>query len=164
MGKNAGLVMATVLAFLAFGVTANANVSIVKKGETTTCENASWAVYNLNESAETTIEFDAGPQQMAYEKKFTVAIAPGGYETNAITMKSVITNQGPGDVSVNCQRQLFDRNDWKIDAGSGKTYQDNYQMDHVTPQLYIEPGFGQPVGTEGRDIFGTQGHRSEANR
>lgn len=164
MRKNVGLAVATVVAFLAFGVSAQANVSIIKKGESTVCENASWAVYNLNEAAETTIEFDAGPQQMLYEKKFTVAIAPGGYETNAITMKTSITNQGPGEVSVNCQRQLFDRHDWKIDAGSGKTYQDNYQMDHSVPQLYIEPGYGQPFGTEGRDIFGTQGNRSEANR
>ena len=153
-----------VAAFLLFSTSAYANVSVIKKGESTTCENASWAVYNLNESGDANIEFDAGPQGMAYEKKFKVALVPGGYETNAITMKSVITNQGPGEVSVNCQRQLFDRHDWKIDAGSGKTYQNQYQMDHVTPQLYIEPGFGQPQGTEGRDIFGIQGNRSEANR
>ena len=153
-----------VAAFLLIGTSAYANVSVVKKGETATCENASWIVYNLNESADTTIQFDAGPQQMAYEKKFTVAIPAGGYETNAITMKSVITNQGPGDVSVNCQRQLFDRNDWKIDAGSGKTYQNDYHLDHTTPQTYIEPGYGQPLGTEGRDVFGITGNRSEANR
>lgn len=164
MRKNTGLIMATVVAFLAFGASAQANVSIVKKGDTATCENASWIVYNLSESSATDIEFDAGPQGMAYEKVFKVAVAPGGYETNAITMKSVITNKGPGDISVNCQRQLFDRHDWKIDAGSGKTYQGNYQMDHVAPQTYIEPGYGQPLGTEGRDLFGTQGNRSEANR
>ena len=40
--------------------------------------------------------------------------------------------------------------------GSGKSYQPNYSMDHVTPGTYIEPGLGQPEGTE-RGIFGTQG-------
>ena len=164
MGKNTGLVVAMVLAFLVFGASANANTSIIKKGESAICENASWIAYNLSEATETNVEFDVGPQQMAYEKKYKVAIAPGGFESNSIAMKSVITNAGPGDISVNCQRQLFDRHDWKIDAGSGKTYQDNYKMDHITPQTYIEPGLGQPLGTEGRDIFGTQGNRSEANR
>ena len=46
--------------------------------------------------------------------------------------------------------------DWKVDPGSGKSYQPNYTMDHVTPGTYIEPGLGQPEGTE-RGIFGTQG-------
>ena len=61
------------------------------------------------------------------------------------------------NVTVNCQRQATDFfHDWKIDAGSGQTYQPNYTMDHVTPGTYIEPGLGQPVGTE-RGIFGGQG-------
>jgi hypothetical protein len=153
-----------VAAFLLFSTSAYANVSVVKKGESTTCENASWVVYNLNESGDANVEFDAGPQQMAYQKLFKVVIPAGGYETNAITMKSVIKNVGPGDISVNCQRQLFDRHDWKIDAGSGKTYQNQYHLDHTTPQTYIEPGYGQPLGTEGRDVFGITGNRSEANR
>ncbi len=42
----------------------------------------------------------------------------------------------------------FDRHDWKIDAGSGKTYQSDYHMDKVLPGTYIEPGLGQPQGTE----------------
>ncbi|MBI4384684.1 MAG: hypothetical protein HY579_11700 [Nitrospinae bacterium] len=154
----------TALAFVTFGASAYANVNVVKKGESSTCENASWVVYNLSETDDTNIEFDIGPHGFAWEKVWKVAIPAGGYETNAIAMKSTIKNAGPGDVTVNCQRQLFDRHDWKIDAGSGKTYQSNYQMDHVVPQTYIEPGFGQPEGTE-RDITGViGGQRSEANR
>ncbi|MBI4389153.1 MAG: hypothetical protein HY580_03150 [Nitrospinae bacterium] len=154
----------TALAFVAFGASAYANVNVVKKGESSTCENASWIVYNLSETEDTNVSFDIGPFGMAWEKVFKVAIPAGGYETNPIAMKSIIKNEGPGDVTVNCQRQLFDRHDWKIDAGAGKTYQSNYQMDHVVPQTYIEPGFGLPEGTErgiGGVIGGQQpeGHR-----
>ncbi|MBT5762458.1 MAG: hypothetical protein HOI59_01200, partial [Nitrospina sp.] len=58
--------------------------------------------------------------------------------------------------------------DWKKDAGSQKTYQNNYHMDHVTPSTYIEPGMGQPEGTE-RGLFsqnggGDGGGTSERNR
>ncbi len=164
MVKNTIGVLA-VLAFLALGVSAQANVSIIKKGETALCENASWVVYNLSETAVTTVEFDIGPQELAWEPKPNVrGIKPGDYLANALEVASKITNQGPGDLSVNCQRQRFDRNDWRIDAGSGKTYQSNYEATPIVPQLYIEPGYGQPFGTEGRDVFGTQGNRSEANR
>ncbi|MBT5257712.1 MAG: hypothetical protein HOL75_02225, partial [Nitrospina sp.] len=82
---------------------------------------------------------------------------------NAIAQKTVFKNKGPGNVSVNCQRQRFDRHDWKIDAGSGKTYQSDYHMDHVTPGSYIEPGFGMPQGTE-RGLFSNMGNKSERNR
>ncbi len=75
----------------------------------------------------------------------------------------MITNKGPGRISVNCQRQRFDRHDWKIDAGSGKTYQSNYHLDHVKPETYIEPGLGQPEGTE-RGVFGVTGAKPEAYR
>ena len=64
---------------------------------------------------------------------------------------------------MNCQRQRYDRHDWKMDSGSGKTYQSNYHMDHVRPNTYIEPGMGIPEGTE-RGISGVSGNRSEANR
>lgn len=40
------------------------------------------------------------------------------------------------------------RHDWKIEAGAGKTYQSDYHMDHVQPGTYVEPGLGQPQGTE----------------
>ncbi|MBI5427593.1 MAG: hypothetical protein HZA02_04850 [Nitrospinae bacterium] len=185
VGKTVTIIF-TALAFVAFGTSAYANVNVVKpesakaaaagadaaakaaaaaaKDGFSTCENAGWVVYNLSETAETTIEFDIGPHGFAWEKVWKVAIPAGGYETNAIASKSVITNKGPGDITVNCQRQLFDRHDWKIDAGSGKTYQPNYQMDHVVPQTYIEPGFGQPEGTE-RDVGGViGGQRGEAAR
>lgn len=153
----------SVVAFLAFVSVASANVTIIKNGEKSVCENASWIVYNLSEEKETTLEFDAGPQGAAYSKVFTVAIAPSGYETNAITMKTAFTNKGPGDLSVNCQRQRFDRHDWKIDAGAGKTYQNDYHLDHTTPQTYIEPGYGMPEGTE-RGIGAVMGHRPEGAR
>ncbi len=41
-----------------------------------------------------------------------------------------------------------DRHDWKIDPGSGKTYQSNYALDKVQPGTYIEPGLGMPQGME----------------
>lgn len=154
---------AAAVAATADAAAAKAAAAAAKDGFST-CENAGWVVYNLSETAETTIEFDIGPHGFAWEKVWKVAIPAGGYETNAIASKSVITNKGPGDITVNCQRQLFDRHDWKIDAGSGKTYQPNYQMDHVVPQTYIEPGFGQPEGTE-RDVGGViGGQRGEAAR
>jgi hypothetical protein len=36
-------------------------------------------------------------------------------------------------------------------------------MDHVTPGTYIEPGLGQPEGTE-RGIFGVSGAKKEIDR
>ena len=56
----------------------------------------------------------------------------------------------------------------KIDAGSGKTYQPNYHMDHVRPGTYIEPGMGMEQGHE-RGLFsqrggGFGGDISESNR
>ena len=79
------------------------------------------------------------------------------------TLKTTFKNNGPGNVIVNCQRQRADRHDWKIDAGSGKTYQSEYHLDHVQPGTYIEPGLGLPEGTE-RGIFGTQGEKREVER
>lgn len=155
--------LVTCLTFFAFVAVASANVIEIAPGEKASCENASWIVYNLSETDETDIEFDIGPYAYAWEKVFKATLAPGGYETNALAAKSVITNKGPGRVSLNCQRQRFDRHDWKIDPGSGKTYQSNYHLDHVTPGTYIEPGLGMPEGTE-RGIGAVMGHRSETNR
>jgi len=161
--RRTAVSLTTIFAFFCFVGLASANVVEVKAGGKTECENASWIVYNLSETQETKITFDIGPHAYAWEKVFEVDLAPGGYETNAMAMKSIITNKGPGDISVNCQRQTFDRHDWKIDAGSGKTYQSNYHLDHVKPQTYIEPGLGLPAGTE-RGIFNNLGDRSEVNR
>ena len=151
------------LAFLAFVSSANANETLLKPGQSSECIKASWIAYNASETKETTLEFDIGPHAYTWEKVYKVNLEPGGYETNGIAQRSVLTNKGPGDVIVNCQRQRFDRNDWKIDAGSGKTYQTNYHLDHVQPYTYIEPGLGLPEGTE-RGIFGTMGSKKEIDR
>ncbi len=153
----------SVFALFALVSVASANVVEVEPGGKAVCENASWVVYNLSETQETDISFDIGPFAYAWDKVFKATLPPGGYETNAIASRSVITNKGPGRISVNCQRQRFDRHDWKIDAGSGKTYQSNYHLDHVKPETYIEPGLGQPEGTE-RGVFGVTGAKPEAYR
>lgn len=156
-------VAATVLAFVAVSTMASANETILRKGESSVCENASWIVYNSSETDDTTLEFDIGPHAYNWGQVYTVEIPPGGYETNAIAKRSTFTNKGPGELVVNCQRQRFDRHDWKIDAGSGKTYQTNYHLDHVRPMTYIEPGLGLPRGTE-RGITGVTGDKPEAYR
>jgi len=163
MIKKTGTVIFAALALLAFCTSASANVSIIKAGGQTTCEDASWVVYNLSEDSETAIQFDIGPYAYAWDKVWNRTLPPGGYQTNAIAMKSVISNKGPGDIQVNCQRQRFDRHDWKIDAGSGKTYQSDYHMTPVKPDTYIEPGLGLEPGYE-RGIFGTQGEKPEYKR
>ncbi len=104
-----------------------------------------------------------GPIAYGWGKVVKRVISPGGFQSNAITQKTTFKNNGPGNIVVNCQRQRFDRHDWKIDAGSGKTYQSEYHLDHVQPGTYVEPGLGLPTGTE-RGIFGTQGQKSELGR
>jgi hypothetical protein len=163
MVKKSLVALATAMVVMAFAVSVSANVTQLKAGETTVCENASWIVYNTSEDKETTLEFNPGPIGYSYGKVISRAIAPGGYQAEAITMKTSFKNVGPGDVSVNCQRQRYDRHDWKIDAGAGKTYQSDYHMDHVRPNTYIEPGLGQPEGTE-RGLGAVGGQASEANR
>jgi len=155
--------LVTGLTFFAFAAVSSANIVEIAPGEQGSCENASWVVYNLSETEETNIEFDIGPYAYAWEKVHTATLAPGGYETNAMAAKTTVTNKGPGRVSLNCQRQRFDRHDWKIDAGSGKTYQGDYHLDHTTPGTYLEPGLGLPQGTE-RGIGAVMGDRSEGNR
>lgn len=152
-----------ILVFVAFAAAASANETLVKPGGATECIKASWIAYNVSETKETTLTFDIGPHAYSWGKTYTRTLAPGGYQTNAIAQRTVFKNKGPGELIVNCQRQRYDRNDWKIDAGSGKTYQSHYTMDHVQPFTYIEPGLGLPSGTE-RGIYGVAGEKSELNR
>ena len=156
-------VLSVAFVLLAFTSMASANETTLKTGQSSVCENASWIAYNTSESKETALVFNLGPIAYGWGKNVTRQIAPGGYQANALAIKTVFTNKGPGDVVVNCQRQRYDRHDWKMDSGSGKTYQSNYHMDHVRPNTYIEPGLGVPDGTE-RGIGAVSGHRSEANR
>ena len=147
-------VIFAVLAFVGFAVSANANVSTIKSGGTGVCENASWVVYNLSETKETKITFDLGPHAYAWKKIWKKTLPPGGFVTAAIHPRSTIVNKGPGAIQMNCQRKRYDSHDWKVDQGAGMTYQPNYHLDHVKPGTYIEPGMGQPEGTEGRGLFG----------
>jgi hypothetical protein len=164
MMRRTAISLISVFALFSFVTFASANEVVVKAGGKSVCENASWIVYNLSETEDTNITFDIGPHAYAWEKVFKATLPPGGYETNAMAMKSIITNKGPGAISVNCQRQTFDRHDWKIDPGSGKTYQSDYHLDHVRPGTYIEPGMGLPEGTE-RGIFGAaSGNARESAR
>jgi len=156
-------VLFVAFALLAFTSLATANETTLKSGQSSICENASWIAYNTSEDQETTLVFNVGPIAYGWGKDVPRQIPPGGYQANALAKRTSFTNKGPGDVVVNCQRQRYDRHDWKMDSGSGKTYQSNYHMDHVQPGTYIEPGLGQPEGTE-RGIGGILGHRSESNR
>ena len=163
MVKKSLTALVSAMAVMAFAVTVSANVTELKAGESSVCENASWIVYNTSESKDTNIEFDIGPWGYGWGKLMKRAVAPGGYQAGAIAVSTSFKNNGPGNVSVNCQRQRYDRHDWKIDPGSGKTYQSDYHMDHVRPGTYIEPGMGMPEGTE-RGIFSTEGHVRESAR
>ncbi len=151
------VILGTLLAFLFVVGSANAAVTSLKAGESTNCVNAGWVVTNQSEEQDTVITFDVGPIGYGWGKTAARTLAPGGYQANALARKTVFHNKGPGTVSVNCQRRATDFfHDWKIDAGSSKTYQADYHSDHVTPGTYIEPGMGLPVGTE-RGIFGGAG-------
>jgi len=163
MLRKTVVVLMAGLAFLAFTSLASANEQIVKSGDSSVCINASWIVYNTSEAKATKVDFAIGPLGYTWDKRFTRNLEPGGSQGNALTKLTTFKNHGPGVIVVNCQRQLYDRNDWKIDPGSGKTYQSDYHMDHVQPGTYIEPGLGQPEGTE-RGIGGVLGHRSEVER
>ena len=125
-----------------------ANEVLIKAGGRGVCENASWLIHNSSEEEETEIEFDIGPFGYAWEKTFKRTIDPGGFQANAIAKKSTIKNNGPGDIQVNCQKQSFDRHDWKMDAGSGKTYQTN-------PNLVVDFGLGKygEYKEVGKDLF-----------
>ena len=153
----------TALAFVGFAGVASANETTLGPGDSSECVSAGWIAYNSSETKDTSLEFDIGPHAYNWGKVYKVNLVPGGWESNAVAAKTTFKNNGPGNVVVNCQRQTNDRHDWKIDAGSGKTYQSKYHLDHVQPGTYIEPGLGLPEGTE-RGIFGTQGGKSELNR
>ena len=156
-------VLSVAFVLLAFTSLAAANETILKSGQSGVCKNASWIAYNTSETKATNLVFNVGPIAYGWGKNVTRTLPPGGYQANALARKTTFTNKGPGNVVVNCQRQRRDRHDWKIDAGSGKTYQSNYHMDHVQPGTYIEPGLGMPEGTE-RGIGAVSGERSELNR
>ena len=163
MVRKLTAVLPVAFVLLAFTSLATANENTLKPGQSGVCENASWIAYNTSETKATTLQFNVGPIAYGRGKHVNRNLPPGGYQANALARKTSFKNKGPGNVTVNCQSQRRDRNDWKIDAGSGKTYQSNYHMDHVQPQTYIEPGLGMPDGTE-RGIGAVSGNRSELNR
>ena len=155
--RKSVLALTVVVAFMFLASISSANVNTVAPGQTVNCENASWVIYNTDESKDTTVVFDIGAWGYSWGKKMTRVIAPGGYQAGSIARLTTVENKGPGNLSVNCQHRGGDFNhDWKIDAGSHKTYQPDYHSDHVVPGTYIEPGMGQPVGTE-RGILGGSG-------
>ncbi len=161
--RKKGLVILALFAFLFVAVAANAGVSNVPAGGKTVCLNASWVVSNLSEVDSTKVVIDLGPIAYSWHKVITRTIPPGGFQANALEPKTTFDNKGPGTIQVNCQRQAADRHDWRIDAGSGKTYQSNYHLDHVKPGTYIEPGMGMEEGHE-RGLFGVRGNVAETDR
>ena len=157
------IVVTVVAALFVFSVSvASANVSTVKAGGKSTCLNASWVIENLSETAGTVVHINVGPIGYSWNKNFDRTLEPGGFLANALEPKSTFANKGPGAILVNCQAHRVEsasRVDWKKDAGSHKTYQSNYHLDHVKPGTYIEPGMGQPEGTE-RGLFSQNGNGS----
>ena len=165
MRKNIVTLLAV---FFVFSVSvASANVSTVKAGGKADCLRAGWVIENLSETKSTTVHIDLGIMAYSWKKNFDRTIAPGDFLANAANNKATFTNKGPADISLNCQRTRVEnanRHEWKKDAGSQKTYQSNYHLDHVRPGTYIEPGMGQPEGTE-RGLFSqTNGQQREGNR
>ena len=165
MRKNIVTLLAV---FFVFSVSvASANVSTVKAGDTADCLRAGWVIENLSETKSTTVHIDLGIMAYSWKKNFDRTIAPGDFLANAANNKATFTNKGPADISLNCQRTRVEnanRHEWKKDAGSQKTYQSNYHLDHVRPGTYIEPGMGQPEGTE-RGLFSqTNGQQREGAR
>jgi hypothetical protein len=165
MRKNIVTLLAV---FFVFSVSvASANVSTVKAGGTADCLRAGWVIENLSETKATTVHIDLGIMAYSWKKNFDRTIAPGDFLANAANNKATFTNKGPADISLNCQRTRVEnanRHEWKKDAGSQKTYQSNYHLDHVRPGTYIEPGMGQPEGTE-RGLFSqTNGQQREGAR
>ena len=155
--RKSVLALTLAVVFMFAASISSAAVNQVNPGTTVNCANASWIIYNTDESKATTVVFDIGAWGYSWGKKMTRVIAPGGYQAGSIARLTTVENKGPGNLSVNCQHRGGEyTHDWKIDPGSMTTYQPNYVQDHVTPGTYIEPGLGQPEGTE-RGIFGTQG-------
>ena len=162
------IVLTLAAVFFVFSVSvASANVSTVKSGGKSTCLNASWVIENLDETKGTTVHINVGTLGYSWNKNFDRTLAPGGFLANSMEQKTTFDNKGPGDITLNCQRSRVEnanRHEWKKDAGSQKTYQSNYHLDHVRPGTYIEPGMGQPEGTE-RGLFSqTSGQQGEVAR
>ena len=165
MRKNIVTLLAV---FFVFSVSvASANVSTVPAGGKADCLRASWLIENLSETQATTVHIHLGTVAYSWNKNFDRTIPPGDFLANAANKKASFTNKGPAAISLNCQRSRVEnsnRNEWKKDAGSQKTYQPNYHLDHVKPSTYIEPGMGQPEGTE-RGLFSVRdGQSREAAR
>ncbi len=164
-------VVALLAVFFVSVSVASANVSTVKSGSSASCLRASWVIENLSETDTTDVHIHIGAIAYAWDKNFDRTLEPGGFLANSLEEKTTFTNKGPGDITVNCQAHRVEsasRVDWKKDAGSHKTYQRNYHLDHVRPGTYIEPGMGQPEGTE-RGLFSQTGNGyggavGEANR
>ena len=153
MRKNIVTLLAV---FFVFSVSvASANISTVPAGGKADCIRAGWIIENLSETKSTTVHIHLGTVAYSWNKNFDRTIPPGDFLANAANKKASFTNKGPAAISLNCQRSRVEnsnRNEWKKDAGSQKTYQPNYHLDHVKPSTYIEPGMGQPEGTE-RGLF-----------
>jgi len=165
MRKNIVTLLAV---FFVFSVSvASANVSVVKAGSKADCLRAGWVIENLSETQSTTVHIHLGTVAYSWNKNFDRTIPPGDFLANAANKKASFTNKGPAAISLNCQRSRVEnsnRNEWKKDAGSQKTYQPNYHLDHVKPSTYIEPGMGQPEGTE-RGLFSVRdGQNRESER
>ena len=162
------IVLTLAAVFFVFSVSvASANVSTVKSGGKSTCLNASWVIENLDETKGTTVHINVGTLGYSWNKNFDRTLEPGGFLANSMEQKTTFDNKGPGDITLNCQRsrvEIANRHEWKKDAGSQKTYQSNYHLDHVRPGSYIEPGMGQPEGTE-RGLFSqNSGQQGEVAR
>ena len=146
---------------------ASANVQTVQAGGKAKCERASWVIENQSETKDTTVHIDIGILAYSWTKNFNRTLPPGDFLANALEKSTTFSNKGPAAITVNCQRSRMEnanRHEWKKDAGSHKTYQSNFHLDHVTPGTYIEPGMGQPQGTE-RGLFSqTNGQQREGER
>ena len=162
--KKTVIALTVAVAFMFVASISSAATSVLAAGQSTTCEKAGWVATNQDEKRDTQLVFNVGPIGYGWGKDVTRTLAPGGYQANALAQRTVFKNKGPGKVTINCQRRATDFfHDWKVDPGSGKTYQPDYHSDHVTPGTYIEPGLGMPVGTE-RGIFGGAAHVKERDR
>jgi len=162
--KKTVLALTVAVAFMFVASISSAAVTVLAAGQSGICEKAGWLATNQSEQKNTQLTFNVGPIGYGWGKDVTRTLAPGGYQANALAQRTVFKNKGPGKVTINCQRRATDFfHDWKIDPGSGKTYQPDYHSDHVTPGTYIEPGYGMPEGTE-RGIFGVTGHQKERDR
>ena len=156
MRKTLVALMAVFFVFSIFSV-ASAGVSTIDAGKSSVCFNAGWNIVNLSEDKATTVHINVGPIGYSWNKNFDRTLAPGGFLTHALQPKSTFDNKGPGQIQLNCQKRDADAaHDWKIDPGAQTTYQIDYHLDHVRPGTYIEPGMGQPEGTE-RGLFSQRG-------